>query len=164
MLAEIQRHKAEDPAGVQKSNDGGWHSNGGILRTAFFSKLAERITTEVERINPHVWISGGWANVNPPGCANARHNHAKAILSGVFYLQAPEDSGNLILEDPREAAQMLGGLPDILLDPVEIPAQAGVLLIFPAWLPHRVGKNCSGKDRISVAFNVLPRWLPADAE
>lgn len=163
MEFEVKRQMAEDPEGVRKSNDGGWHGKGGILHTNAFSRLEERITKEVERINPDVWIAGGWANVNPPGCANVRHNHAKSVLSGVFYIRVPKDSGNLVLEDPRDAAQMLGGLPDILLDPVEIPPKEGVLLIFPAWLPHRVEKNRSSEDRISVAFNALPKWAPAGA-
>ena len=39
--------------------------------------------------------------------ANSVHNHPNSILSGVYYVQAPEHSGVISFQDPRSAAQML---------------------------------------------------------
>lgn len=154
METAVRRLMEEDPEGEQKSNRGGWHSQYGVLRSAPFAKLAELITRQVHRINPRAKVNRGWANVNPPGTVNAVHIHPKSILSGVFYVAAPEDSGNLRLHDPRPAALMTGDLPDYVSSPVEIPPKPGMLLLFPAWLPHEVLENRSQEDRISIAFNV----------
>jgi len=52
-----------------------------------------------------------------------------------------------------------------------VEARAGRLVIFPAWLSHRVPPNRSHNDRISVSFNVMfpnftermspPKWQPS---
>ena len=40
-------------------------------------------------------------------------------------------------------------------DQVVVKVEDGTLLLFPAWLPHSVDPNGSGKPRISLSFNVM---------
>jgi uncharacterized protein (TIGR02466 family) len=40
-------------------------------------------------------------------------------------------------------------------DAVAHGAEAGLLLIFPSWLPHGVEPNMSDEDRISISFNYV---------
>lgn len=157
METEIRRQMSEDREGLQQSNHGGWHGKPGVLKTQPFASLSERIRAEVERINPGLRIDDGWANVNPPGSMNQRHIHARSVLSGVFYVRVPENSGAIVLEDPRDVAIAVGGLPDSITHPIVIPPEPGLLLLFPSWLPHRVEVNESNADRISIAFNARRR-------
>ncbi len=36
-----------------------------------------------------------------------------------------------------------------------MPVKEGMLVVFPAWLPHSVDFNKSDRERISVSFNVM---------
>ena len=36
-----------------------------------------------------------------------------------------------------------------------MPAQAGILYIFPSWLDHYVSPNMSKQKRISISFNII---------
>ena len=41
-----------------------------------------------------------------------------------------------------------------MLRAAKIEVEEGDLLLFPSYLPHKVGKNESGNDRIVISFNV----------
>ena len=83
-------------------------------------------------------------------------------LSGVFYIDVPEDSGYIYFENPQEFAAQA----ELLSYTVEASHQTeqhvnkfvkpieGLLLVFPAYLRHGVLPNLSNKDRISVSFNM----------
>ena len=48
-----------------------------------------------------------WANINPPGGMNRAHQHPNSHLwSGVYYIKAPKNSGDLKIDDPRSSAAM----------------------------------------------------------
>lgn len=90
-----------------------------------------------------------WFNAANPGESTGVHNHnGKAFLSGVYYLQIPDNCGNIhfITADGKEH---------------EIEAEEGKLILFPAELDHHVPLNCSNEVRISLAFNLykLPFML-----
>ena len=116
-----------------------------------------------------------WANINPKGGFNKSHTHPGAIFSGVYYVQAPEDCGQLVLEDPvvtRQFSDVIAALkPDNtflkernlkfydLIKPedytrVTYDAVPGRLIFFPSYLSHHVEPNLNKKDRISVSFNI----------
>lgn len=100
------------------------------------------------------------------------HLHPNSLFSGVVYLQAAPDCGNIAFLDPRNGAQVL--LPPVihpslgvLNGRVEQAPSEGLLLLFPAWLWHEVGGNQSERERISISFNIgmqplLKSKLPTD--
>ena len=47
-----------------------------------------------------------WANINPPGGMNRAHQHPNSLWSGVYYIKAPKNCGNLKIDDPRSVASM----------------------------------------------------------
>jgi len=82
-----------------------------------------------------------WFNSALPGESTAVHNHnGKAIISGVYYLQVPEKSGNVIFIHENK-------------EELEIPAKSGKLLFFPPELDHCVQENMGSETRISLSFN-----------
>jgi hypothetical protein len=87
---------------------------------------------------------GFWFNIMQPGDRTARHNHEEGdeLLSCVYYLEAPRNSGDLLLYPPRKTLQ--------------IPPVSGHLVYFPPRLAHAVDENRSDRRRVSVAFNFGP--------
>ena len=47
-----------------------------------------------------------WVNVLPEGGSHTSHLHTNAVLSGTYYVTAPEGSGPIVFEDPRHAMMM----------------------------------------------------------
>jgi hypothetical protein len=100
-----------------------------------------------------------WSNFNPPGAFNHRHHHTDTVilLSGVYYLKVPPNSGSIVFSDPRGLtinsmadARYYGYEPDVSIDP-----QPGMVVYFPSWLEHEVEKNESDHERVSIAFNIV---------
>jgi uncharacterized protein (TIGR02466 family) len=102
----------------------------------------------------------GWANVNEAGNYNMMHMHPGNHLSVVYYVATGtpnpdhEMNGRLELRDPRPAAtycRMPGavGAESLLIRP-----QAGMMVVFPAWIEHWVHPFQGEGQRISIAINV----------
>lgn len=87
---------------------------------------------------------GFWFNEMYPGHSTTLHSHEEEdeLLSAVYYLECPDNSGRLVLHDDDA---------EVLVTP-----RPGLLVLFPPDLPHRVEKNASQGTRLSVAFNFGP--------
>lgn len=88
---------------------------------------------------------GFWLNLTAPGQSTSEHTHDEndELLSAVYYVTAPPDSGDLVLFD---------GPATIRLEP-----QAGTFTLFPPNLPHAVETNRSETLRLSIGINIGPR-------
>lgn len=99
-----------------------------------------------------------WTTIYPPGAFVPEHVHSNALLSGVFYAQAPANCGNIVFRDPSSVAKIMfmrkiTEFPSV--DTLEVhPVKTGSMVIFPAWLPHSTEVNESEQDRIIVSFNL----------
>lgn len=87
---------------------------------------------------------GYWLNAQGPGQCTSEHTHEELdeLLSGVYYIAVPEDSGDIVLLDGRLTTRLT--------------PTAGMFLFFPPNLSHRVETNRSGQLRLSLAFNFGP--------
>lgn len=87
---------------------------------------------------------GFWFNEMGPGHRTSLHDHAEddELLSAVYYIQAPPDSGRFVLWQGDQA--------------LRIEPEPGLLLMFPPESPHEVEENRSKSTRLSVAFNFGP--------
>ncbi len=87
---------------------------------------------------------GFWFNAMGPDQHTTEHTHDEndELLSAVYYVEVPEQSGDLILYD---------GPLTIRLEP-----EPGTLLFFPPDLPHTVEINRSGRARMSIGMNFGP--------
>jgi uncharacterized protein (TIGR02466 family) len=99
-----------------------------------------------------------WVHVTPPGELTQFHDHKPAVFSGVYYVDKPEDSGDLEFFDVNPFHEFTPRtLPDksdpIARAQITMEAEAGTMLIFPGWLPHKVAKNNSQRRRVSISFN-----------
>ncbi len=105
-----------------------------------------------------------WANINYPGAYNMRHMHydRNLLLSGVYYVKVPKNSGTIRFWDPRGPliyAQRDNEYFNEATSSQHIFPEPGLLLFFPTWLEHEVTPNESDEDRISIAFNVKTSFI-----
>ena len=82
-----------------------------------------------------------WFNVMKPGDITTAHTHDDddELLSGVYYLKVPGNSGDLIIGQGKEKE---------IITPGE-----GMFIFFKPDVLHEVSVNKSNESRISVAFN-----------
>jgi uncharacterized protein (TIGR02466 family) len=163
IAAEQQRHQQ----GEKWSNVLGWHSVNNLHQRESLGELNKIILQNVLGIAKFLrWdlqqfsleITTCWAIVNGKMAYNSVHNHPNSILSGVYYLQAPENCGGIYFSDPRPASQML--IPPMeefnlwTYPKVSYKPHEGTMLLFPSWLLHGVEMNMSEELRVSLSFNI----------
>ena len=85
--------------------------------------------------------AGFWMNEMAPGHVTLAHRHDAddELLSGVYYVDVPEHSGDLVLEQGRVTTR--------------IQPQAGMLVLFPPDVLHHVTQNLGEKTRLSIGMN-----------
>ena len=161
--------KRKDEKGVEISNIGGWQSDNIINEThTEFVKLLNEIDDAVEVYHEEMKfkktikqkIANIWININQKGHSNEYHIHSRATLSGAFYLTTVKspivfrhpfiDITNYywdesLIEEYNEANSY-----DWTLAP-----EPNTLIIFPAWIWHKVLMNKEDTDRISLSFNTV---------
>jgi uncharacterized protein (TIGR02466 family) len=164
LMAELPGLMAEQGEGVRISNVGGWQSKDlrghPILRNFMVSltKATQAVTDSARwKEGSRVVLNSVWINVNRHKDGNQKHVHGHSSLSGVYYIQVPENSGNLFFEDPRPAAAMLS-FPftepdDMFSGAVVVEPRAGVFVMFPSWMPHGVEASTAQEERVSIAYN-----------
>ena len=109
--------------------------------------LIETATKSAEAILQTQGLRAGyWFNYMPPGATTTLHTHDDddELLSGVYYVHAPENSGKLIIHNKTQG-QTTGK--------IEITAEAGKFVFFKPDAPHEVGKNLSAEHRLSIGMN-----------
>ena len=159
----------KDKEGLKRSNKGGWHSKNfqltdqNSIQFKFALKIQEYILNAFQNFgwrikNKNIRISEMWAIINKKDDFNVIHTHPNCYLSAAYYVKAPNNCGKFEIEHPNIAKKY--AFPEIEtknelnLEVASIEIEEGDLLLFPSYLPHKVGKNESGEDRIVISFNV----------
>ncbi len=88
--------------------------------------------------------AGFWFNAMESGQRTLPHHHDEndELLSAVYYIRVPANSGDLVLHAADRA--------------VTIQPQEGGLVMFAPDVLHEVTENRSAQLRLSVAFNIGP--------
>lgn len=155
-------------AGVQISNDIGYQSpqlqGEHIPFNELFKEIDYTTNAFAQRLGLRMptFIDSVWININKPGATNMEHRHPKTMLSGVFYLKVPQNSGRIVFTNPISNFDMIWT--DDYIDnytPYNSECHYHMpinneLILFPSWLSHKVEKNNSDSDRVSLAFNCSP--------
>jgi len=166
---QILKWNKEDPKGHDRTNVNGWHSTTDMNTKREYDPLTKKLFAMQDEIYKKEFLTmkpvlgNMWANINYPGGYNRPHLHPNSLFSGVYWVKAPENSGNLLVYEPRPGAQCnmpnrkKGPLPSQLWREVNYVPKAGRAIMFPSWLWHEVRPNESDDIRISVSFNFLQR-------
>ena len=94
-----------------------------------------------------------WFNISKPGESTGWHDHKNnAILSGVYYLKVPSNSGDICFRQKINKSW----------DEFSIRSETGKMVIFDSNIQHSVSRNKSDDKRISLAFNMYSYPLSLD--
>lgn len=135
-----------------------------LKRTHFFGGRYENLYLERERIpaielalhQAELYVSqllgkpaeklrsGFWINDMGPNEVTSEHDHDEydELMSGVYYVQVPKDSGELVIVD-RHCRTL-------------VTPQAGMFVFFSPDVRHSVSVNNSCERRISIGMNFGP--------
>ncbi len=169
--------RSRQSRGEQKSNAGGWHSETGLLE--FLEELREPLVRQMITLAdeatrrvlaeagappmPAQWGFQAWANISRGGDSHAAHTHPGSTWSGVYYVDAGEtedrESAQLEIIDPclgRTNTFMSFALPSS----IGVRPEAGLMVLFPSYVPHAVHVQKGSGTRISIAFNLRKEPFP----
>jgi len=167
-LSAVKEYKEQNPTKeTPRSNVVGYQSPDTLHQVGELCPLFEYICqmgfkacADLDFIDCDIAMTSAWLNINDSRqCMNSEHVHGD-VFSGVFYLQAPEESGKLSLANPAinrmwngcsltsQKNQFTGE--SIKIEPVE-----GNIILFPSYLPHSVETNNHDGERISISFNLI---------
>ena len=157
--------KKKDSKGVSISNRGGWQSEGFeiINEDDVLQLFLINCLSNFPFIKESVQLRGyAWININKPGDYNIKHVHPTNNLSGVLWIKAPQNSGDIIFDSPNVFESFLENKSydddfkkSICIDDsYHFYPTEGRMIVFPSHLQHHVQENKSSEDRISVSFNI----------
>ena len=159
----------EDLNGLTKSNRGGWHSKDfkltdqNSIQFKFAVELQKYIFDTFQKFGwetgkNNIRITQMWAIINKKDDFNVIHTHPNTYLSAAYYVKAPKNCGKFIVENPniakRHSFPPIAHRNELNLVLNGLDINEGDLLLFPGYLPHKVGKNETDEDRIVISFNV----------
>jgi uncharacterized protein (TIGR02466 family) len=174
----ILTHRAAE-AGERKSNEGGWHSQTGelefcgaagrMLRRHMY-ELADEATRRVlleagQPLRPMRWTLDAWANINEEADFNRVHTHPGCTWSGTYYVDPGDPPVTREQGTPIAFFDPCQGRANTFLHPevanfVTLRPEAGLMVLFPSYLPHMVYPHKGGRPRISIAFNLRREPFP----
>jgi len=177
LLDLIRAERARDEKGIQRSNFralGGWHSQNNLHKNPDYKRITERVMDHARHVasemnynkSKHLGIDSMWSIINGPGSFNRAHIHPGSVWSGVYYVAAPENCGDIEFTDPRtenliKQASFVPNetRPREAWTKVRFTPRPGKMILFPSWLYHSVDPNLTeaeGDDaeRVIISFNL----------
>ena len=167
MSSYIASLRSKNYKGKFKSNLSGWHSENFDLQDVeplhFVNNISKILNDclidmgwDLEKNK--LKITGMWSIINPKNATNSRHIHSNNFISAAYYVQAPENCGDIVFHDPRSA--------NVIRSPIiktnnklnsnifTIMPKEGLLVLFPSYIHHSVNSNESDEERIVISFNI----------
>ena len=156
----------QEQEGRKLSNSGGFQSNDINLNTPNINSLIENINLNSNTFLKNVFLSKQnisvvnlWININEYKDYNILHEHPNCMISGVFYVKAPENSGSIVFKNDSDIRyymnyNLTSDLNNYNASMWSFPALENTLYLFPSWLKHFVEPNLSNESRISISFNL----------
>ena len=129
----------------------------------------EKYVRDVLHINKKVnfKIINSWINIHKKGDWSQSHLHKNSCFSGVYYLNVPENSGNISFDKTIVLNNLSTSTISydydeanyINADKVKFKVEEGLILFFPSTIYHNVDKSNSIEERYSLAFNFFADGL-----
>ena len=140
-----------------------FNNSGSILEELGISDIIqEKIDEYCREIEfKSLTIGNSWFSIQGIGGLLRDHVHSGSVISGVFYINAPELSSPTVFENPNllnnfnfSDPSTVTGNSKYTSQVMRFPPNTGDLLLFPSWLRHGseyiVNKK---KDRTIISFN-----------
>lgn len=107
-------------------------------------QVVRALVAEITGMQAHQLKAGLWFNAMGPGHKTLPHRHDDddEIMSAVYYVDVPENSGSLVLSEDRFSTR--------------VTPEAGLFVLFPPDMMHEVTENLSQQLRLSLGINIGP--------
>ena len=171
-LKEIILKKEKDTPTTNKSNQGGWQSEGDFFRWGgssiekVYNLFLYLITSSKKKLDfiqtiPMDFHIYGWANVNRKGHSNIAHIHPMSTWSGTYYVDAGDDldeskCGLFEAYNPN-LSHLTSFFPGLLAGEYLIKPKTGMMNLFPSYVRHGVRTYYGDNPRICIAVNASMR-------
>jgi len=165
LLIEYAYNLKNKCEGRNASNYGGWQSQPFEIynHDDILHDLLINIISNIPSFKKNIDIKcDAWVNINPVESYNVKHCHPNCDIAGVLWIKIPKNSGDITFISPydflsftemhsynEEFKKKTNYYHNYTYTP-----QEGAVVMFPAHLQHKVDKNESDQDRISVSFNI----------
>ena len=153
--ADYQTKPRKDDSGYQTDN---------LFDTDILKNLFDQTQPLVNAIS-NAWgikkqldLVNWWVHINKKYDYGMSHIHPEGIISGIYYVKVPSNSGNIVFERPDNQELFFEGdeLNQYNFKYFNHVPSEGMLILFPSWLKHKVQQNITedaDDERISIAFN-----------
>lgn len=142
-----------------------------VLSDPKLHNLRDKITEHIENYGKTVLchkddvslqMTQSWCNYSDSKQWHHPHFHSNSVISGVYYAQCDHPDDRIVFESPLLPFQQIKIVPQqnnlINAPKVDVPAQTGLLLLFPSYVIHSVPALSDRKNtRISISFNTFYR-------
>ena len=100
-----------------------------------------------------LYLGKSWVNFAKKGSKVSEHNHSKAYISGVLYINSTDINDNLYLAKYRKNDPLL--VPnEFTQNTVLYKVEPGKIILFPGDISHGVLKEYNGDDeRVCISFD-----------
>lgn len=128
--------------------------------------IAEYIHTELS-IQQSFVIVNSWVNKHTKGDYLPPHTHANSLYTGIYYIQVPPDSGNVLTLATSPFTPTFTTVVSPTINQsniynsraVDIPLEKGTLLLFPSHIEHSAPISNSTTPRYALSFNIFLKGL-----
>ena len=174
LAAALKRLHAFETHPFDQSLRGGSQTSRDLARVkepavrAFFQAIDGPIRRYMEEVGPgkdilrqrnthQYYLNGTWSVMLRPNGFHIDHTHPSGWLSSACYIELPE----AVEKDGREGWIKFGepGIPTKPEAPAEhyVQPSPGLLVLFPSYMWHGTVPFSGDKNRLTVAFDVMPR-------
>ena len=154
----FERSKKMNYLAYNKSSIDGSEQTRDLVCMKEFADTQRRIENFYKFETGHnVRMGNSWICKNVKGSSNELHLHGGSHISGVYYINVPENGGGLIFRNPNDCVHMADEC--VHKDPCWYNkytknVATGMIIFFPSYLPHKTEVNRSDEPRLALSFNM----------
>ena len=137
-----------------------YDGQGGFLYHPELKELCNDIQDHIRKYSTllgtfPIHLANNWFNIMLPNGVVHPHRHEGSVVSGAYYIRAPEGSSSLHFSSPLKPLRMneVTQNPNPLnLAEDSVPIKEDLMILFPSWLEHFTDKN-NNAERTVISFN-----------
>jgi uncharacterized protein (TIGR02466 family) len=165
-LKTIREYKEQNPS-IKHSNISGYQSPETLQNILELRPLFEYIcqmgfaaAADLDFIDCDIAMTSAWLNINDNRqCMNIEQIN-NDVFSGIFYLQAPKESGKLVIRNTSinrmwQGCKLTSQKNQFTSEFIRIDPIEGNIILFPSHLPYSVETNNHDEELISISFNLI---------
>lgn len=126
----------------------------------FICQIARKAVFDMQFVDSDIYLSAAWININDNRSAILTEHVHQDTFSGVFYLQVPEKSGKLVINNSSinplwQGAMLIENRNKFNSEKMKIEPSEGHVFFWPSYVTHSVEPNDHDFARISMSFNIV---------